>query len=937
MLNFGNKEFRNLQEQVLENMKDIEKIEDVKIIGVDVTNIVDTVAEMEDIENPEQGDVTAVGTSAPFTLYVYYGEEWVSLGEFPRQGPQGPQGQQGIPGQVGPQGPMGPQGPVGPRGLTGPQGPAGAPGQRGPKGDKGDKGEDGDNITITVNSQTYSAVNDNITLPDYPDEVAWGNIEGTMSDQTDLTNALAAKQDVISDLSTIRSGAAAGATAVQPADIANMVTTDTAQTINGKKTFSDTITLDDISDGTHTFELPSSSGTLALTSDIPSNMVTTDTTQTISGAKTFSSTVALENDISDGTNTFALPSSAGTLALTSDIPNNIVTTDSTQSNLTGNKTWEYTTTGTTTDTTYKLNLYTNLGSISAVTVTKDKQGTVLNTKSGSLSSNGLAILDGISTQYKKDFISHQYIEGDQTVTTTLNLPEKHGDQTLACLSDIPSNYVTTNTAQTITGAKTFDNSLIVSGTNSSQLTVGDPNYTGGAIISQVNVGQPFFAMASSSGNMTAITAGSTAGQYNLQLPSKSGTIALTTDVPQIDNKTIIVGQNGLETAVGGYTENIVVQEVSSDLLYFGPQPSGYTQYATSVAGGTITAEEIRACAARLNQAFSDLGYSSGNTVNVILAFSNDNTNWTTYSASGTWSRGNVGTANEWTRIRYMSCSDLSLSNLDFRTFSGAQGQIYLGGLSTEIDGLPYFKLIAIPGSSTQVIHPIDSQYIGSDIARQADVVTLNGNQTVSGVKRFTGGQLIAEDPNNSQVLAMLNTATDAGFDVGLVLTDNVGSGFANLKLASGGSTQYNIELPTQSGTVALTSDISTAIGNLAYKNGDTFTIRANYLANGSITASAKQIMLQIVVPKSLANISSVTVNKCEGIFRGVAGYVNGTTAIDYADNADYTIRADIATDNVITLNIYKSSAAFTDATNNTTINALFTANNLEFTFNVQQQ
>ena len=71
MLNFGNKEFRNLQEQVLENMNNIEKIQDVKIIGVDVTNIVDTVEEMEAIENPQAGDVTAVGTSAPFTLYVY--------------------------------------------------------------------------------------------------------------------------------------------------------------------------------------------------------------------------------------------------------------------------------------------------------------------------------------------------------------------------------------------------------------------------------------------------------------------------------------------------------------------------------------------------------------------------------------------------------------------------------------------------------------------------------------------------------------------------------------------------------------------------------------------------------------------------------------------------------------------------------------------------
>lgn len=46
-----------------------------------------------------------------------------------------------------------------------------------------------------------------------------------------------AKQDVISDLSTIRSGATAGATAVQPADLANYVDTSTNQTISGAKTF----------------------------------------------------------------------------------------------------------------------------------------------------------------------------------------------------------------------------------------------------------------------------------------------------------------------------------------------------------------------------------------------------------------------------------------------------------------------------------------------------------------------------------------------------------------------------------------------------------------------------------------------------------------------------------------------------------------------------
>ena len=66
--------------------------------------------------------------------------------------------------------------------------------------------------------------------------------------QTALTTGLAAKQDVISDLATIRSGAALGATAVQPADLATAISTkadDNAvvhktgnETVGGVKTFS---------------------------------------------------------------------------------------------------------------------------------------------------------------------------------------------------------------------------------------------------------------------------------------------------------------------------------------------------------------------------------------------------------------------------------------------------------------------------------------------------------------------------------------------------------------------------------------------------------------------------------------------------------------------------------------------------------------------------
>ena len=69
MLNFGNKEFRNLQEQVLENMKNIKDLQDLALVGINVDYIVEDLSE---IEEPEEGQMAAVGSAAPYTLYVYY-------------------------------------------------------------------------------------------------------------------------------------------------------------------------------------------------------------------------------------------------------------------------------------------------------------------------------------------------------------------------------------------------------------------------------------------------------------------------------------------------------------------------------------------------------------------------------------------------------------------------------------------------------------------------------------------------------------------------------------------------------------------------------------------------------------------------------------------------------------------------------------------------
>ncbi len=191
MLNFGNKEFRNLQEQVLKNMQDIQDIEQgatvladfgIKVVGqVDSTDDLPDPAEYEG----EYGDAYLVGTEKPYNYYIFTrafeGQEepsWFDLGEFPVPGPQGAQGPQGEtgatpvigatvgsvstlnPGQsatasVSVSGTAAqptmtfnfaiPQGAQGIQGATGPQGPQGP---RGLQGEKGEKGEQGGLIDI---------------------------------------------------------------------------------------------------------------------------------------------------------------------------------------------------------------------------------------------------------------------------------------------------------------------------------------------------------------------------------------------------------------------------------------------------------------------------------------------------------------------------------------------------------------------------------------------------------------------------------------------------------------------------------------------------------------------------------------------------------------------------------------------------------------------
>lgn len=70
-----------------------------------------------------------------------------------------------------------------------------------------------------------------VTITNTREDATWGHINGDIANQQDLQLALQGKQNVIVDLDTIRSGAALGATSLQPSDIVNNTSTDSSSKV----------------------------------------------------------------------------------------------------------------------------------------------------------------------------------------------------------------------------------------------------------------------------------------------------------------------------------------------------------------------------------------------------------------------------------------------------------------------------------------------------------------------------------------------------------------------------------------------------------------------------------------------------------------------------------------------------------------------------------
>lgn len=178
MLKFDGKIYRNLEEQVAQNQKDIQDFKDgnqtIAEFGIFVQGVLSSAALLP-TTGQQFGDAYLIGTQTPYDMRVWTRKDggttgsWVDLGSFPLQGPQGPKGEQGTDIQVGPNNPTYQarerdlyinsisgelfmyntgiwksqgtlKGPRGERGLPGKQG---VQGIQGPKGEKGATGATG--------------------------------------------------------------------------------------------------------------------------------------------------------------------------------------------------------------------------------------------------------------------------------------------------------------------------------------------------------------------------------------------------------------------------------------------------------------------------------------------------------------------------------------------------------------------------------------------------------------------------------------------------------------------------------------------------------------------------------------------------------------------------------------------------------------------------
>ena len=163
-----------------------------------------------------------------------------------------------------------------------------------------------------------------------------------------------------------------------------------------------------------------------------------------------------------------------------------------------------------------------------------------------------------------------------------------------------------------------------------------------------------------------------------------------------------------------------------------------------------------------------------------------------------------------------------------------------------------------------------------------------------------------ETPINATNLNKIENQLEANDTATSTNTDNIGTNTTNI------------------------STLGNRLDDMFYKDGDTFSANSDYYVfAGMVTGGGKNIRFTIPLPKSAANISSVTLESLTLTVRGVGGYVPAATTdfLTNSNTASYNARV---SNNLLAVEIIGTNA-WSNVTNNTPV--AVTCNGLSATFN----
>lgn len=117
---------------------------------------------------------------------------------------------------------------------------------------------------------------------------------------------------------------------------------------------------------------------------------------------------------------------------------------------------------------------------------------------------------------------------------------------------------------------------------------------------------------------------------------------------------------------------------------------------------------------------------------------------------------------------------------------------------------------------------------------------------------------------------------------------------------------------------------------LEYQDGEKMVNTKGFTVAGLLTASKTSIQFSVPVGKSMANIKNITINKLKvNIRHSDGGYIYNQ--VDLVGETDITLKASIATNNMITFSIASENAY--DFTNNAPVSVYIYEKNFDITFN----